>query len=158
MHDINDERWRKVVVTHYEFTNAVQHFLNSDISRVKIMKQALRGPNRTTAIYLLPNIKVEELQSLFSELILLSSFSHGGIIVVRETVLRLPRQWVLDHIEEASEIYLSEGGFEEYRRFLELFILLDRDLTVRLARRASQSSDYDIREAGEDYLLKIGGE
>lgn len=156
MSETMDEKWQKVLETHYEFINAVQDFLNSDNDRIKKMKQALRGPHRTTAIYLLPYIQAEELQSLFPELILLSSFSHGGINVVRESVLRLPRQWVLDHIEEASEMYLSDGGFDEYRRFLELFFLLDRNLTVRLARRAYQSSDYDIREAGEDFIRRTG--
>ena len=113
MSDIMDERWQKVVETHHEFINAVQDFLNSNNDRINMMKQALRGPTRATAIYLLPYINAEELQLLFSELILLSSFSHGGINVVREAVLRLPRQWVLDHIEDVSETYLSNGGFDE---------------------------------------------
>jgi hypothetical protein len=42
---------------------------------------------------------------------------------------------------------------EEYRPLLELYSLFDRDLTVRLARRAAAHDDTDIKEAGEDFLV-----
>jgi hypothetical protein len=48
------------------------------------------------------------------------------------------------------------GTYDEYRRFLELYIEIDTELTKKLAMRAIQSPDFDIREAGEDFLIKIG--
>jgi hypothetical protein len=50
---------------------------------------------------------------------------------------------------------LRAGAHEEYRRLLELYFLLDRDLTQALATRASHHSDPDTREAGEDFLKRL---
>ncbi|HEX3315717.1 MAG TPA: hypothetical protein VHR72_12530, partial [Gemmataceae bacterium] len=58
-------------------------------------------------------------------------------------------------IEATAERYLHNGTYDEYRRFLELYWLLDRDMTGRLARRAAASTDPDIRESGDDFLEKL---
>ncbi len=46
---------------------------------------------------------------------------------------------------------LRKGTDDEYRRFLELYELLDKNLLSDLANRAAASSDPDTREAGEDF-------
>ncbi len=84
----------------------------------------------------------------------LAGFSHGSIRTVRELILSLPRDLVLGRIEQETEPLLREGTYDEYRRFLELYEHLDERLTANLARRAASHPDADIREAGEDYLLR----
>jgi hypothetical protein len=64
----------------------------------------------------------------------------------------LPRDWLVAHIERYAESLLGYEDYEEYRRLLELYSLIDRDPTLRLARRAAAHDDADIKEAGEDFL------
>ena len=50
-----------------------------------------------------------------------------------------------------AEPLLQDGTDEEYRRLLELYIDIDRELTQRLAGRALQHDEPDIHEVGEDF-------
>jgi hypothetical protein len=78
-----------------------------------------------------------------------------GLAVVRDgqdVILRLPREWLLDRIESVAEPLLQNGSYDDYRRFLELYIKIDPLLTERLAMKAAASSDSDIREADEDFM------
>jgi hypothetical protein len=90
--------------------------------------------------------------------VFLASFSHGSIQAVRKLILSLPRDWVLSRIEEVAEPILRSGDYDEYRRLLELYFELDRELASRLAARARAQEDEDVREAGEDFLDRLGRE
>lgn len=90
--------------------------------------------------------------NLFDDLLFLASFTHGGLPAVRIAIKSLPREWILEHIENGAEGYLKNDDYEQYRRFLELFSEIDESITRTLAIRASKSQEFDIREAGEDYL------
>ena len=151
--DIN--LWRRLVDSHKAFALALQEFLTRDVDRVTLMRNALHNEDRTTALYLLPHLKTSELEELWSDLIFLASFSHGAIQTVRDVILSLSREWVLARIEETAEPLLRNGTYDEYRRFLELYIALDHDLAVRLARRAVKHPSIDVKEAGEDALKKL---
>jgi hypothetical protein len=122
--------------------------------RISLLRSAFHGSDRVLGIMLLPYLKENEKMELFSDLIFLASFTHGGLAVVRETITSLPKEWLLERIEETAEPYLQNGDYEQYRRFLELFSLIDKVITQKLAITALQSSDFDIKEAGEDFLLK----
>ena len=54
--------------------------------------------------------------------------------------------------------YLINGDMEEYRRYLELYLLLDEELTRKLAHRALAHSDPDVIEAGQDFIEILGDE
>jgi hypothetical protein len=124
--------------------------------KIDAMRQALRGQERITALALAAALTSAERQQLFSKWVFLSSWAHGSIQVARDMIVSLPRDWVLSHIEREAEQYLRDGTYDEYRRFLELYDLLDRALTAILAHRAAAHSDFDIREAGEDFLERLG--
>jgi hypothetical protein len=47
---------------------------------------------------------------------------------------------------------------EEYRRLLELYLLLDEELTRKLAQRALANSDPEVIEAGQDFIELLGDE
>ena len=97
-----------------------------------------------------------ELKALFPQLVALASWDHGMVQAARDRILSLPRDWVLQHIEEVAEPLLQEGDYVEYRRFLELYVQLDPELAARLARRAAAHADSDVKEAGEDFLEALG--
>jgi len=119
------------------------------------MKSALLGKDRNIAIHLLQYLPQTEQIQLFGELVFLSSFSHGAVGTVHQVILSMPRDWVLNNIEQIAEPFLTKGTYDEFRRLLELYLELDRDLTSRLARRAAKNGDPDIREAGEEFLTKL---
>lgn len=152
----NDQQiWTSLVEAFESYLKAEKEFFSSDVNRVQILKSALRGRDRLTALHLLRYINSQELLQLFDELVFLASFAHGGVKIVREIIESLPRSWVLENIETAAEPYLQNGSDDQYRRFLELYIGLDKEFARKLALRAKQSSDFDIREAGDDFLQKL---
>lgn len=145
--------WDNVVMSYKAYLEATSHFLTADIDRVSLLKKALQGPDRKTAFHLLKFVELEELQQLFEKLVFWASTSHSAIGVVREAIKSLPREWVIEHIEQVAEPLLMKGTYDEYRRLLELYVEIDPELTRRLAKRAIQSSDLDIREAGQDFIM-----
>jgi hypothetical protein len=122
--------------------------------RISLLRSALHGSDRVLGIMLLPYLKENEKMEVFPDLIFLASFTHGGLAIVRETITSLPKEWLLKRIEETAEPYIQNGDYEQYRRFLELYSLIDKVITQKLAITALQSPDFDIKEAGEDFLLK----
>jgi hypothetical protein len=144
--------WQSLVESHLAFRRAFREFFAEGVDRVEVMRTALRGRDRLTALEVAPYLKASERIRLFPEWVFLASFAHGAIQVPRDMILSLPREWVLANIEAEAEPLLQDGTYDEYRRLLELYELLDRDLTLKLARRAAAHADPDVREAGEEFL------
>ena len=151
----DQEIWSRLVEAHVAIAKAAAAFLGPGVDRVSLIRRALHNQDRTTALYILPWLKEPELTSLFEDLLWLASFSHGGVEVARRAISSLPREWVLSRIEADAESLLRDGDYDQYWRLLELYILLDRGLTLRLASRAAAHPDRDISEAGEDFLNKL---
>ena len=147
--------WERLVESHKAFASASHEFLATDVDRVALVRSALRGKDRSTAIYMLSCLPASELQALFSDLVFLASFSHGSVQKIRDAILSLPKAWVLANIEAIAEPLLQAGTYDEYRRLLELYAALDHGLALQLARRAADHGDEDIREAGEDFLVEL---
>jgi hypothetical protein len=146
------ELWHKVFEKEIAYIHARQDFIKNCTDRTGLIKKALHNPTeRGTALRLIEYLKLEERQSLFDDLVDLASVSHSDIELCREVILSLPKTWVLTNIEKSDEPLLKDGTDEEYRRLLELYIDIDRELAQRLAMRALQHDDPDIREVGEDF-------
>jgi hypothetical protein len=146
--------WRDLVEKDMAYAVAGRAFLAGAKNRAAVVRDALRGRDRHTALGVVKSLTDEEEKGLFETLVFLASWGHGSIGYVRDLILSMPRDWVLDNIEREAEPLLREGTYDEYRRFLELYELLDAGMTQRLALRAAAHSDPDIREAGEEYLVK----
>ena len=154
--DNGQEIWEAVVTSYYSHIETINRFLTNDIDRVSILKKALHSSDRNLAIQTIERLKIDELKQLFEELVFFASFSHGAVGAIRELIKTLPKEWVISNIERLAEPLLVNGTYDEYRRLLELYLEIDTELTKRLAKKAIQSKDFDIREAGEDFLMKIG--
>jgi len=150
--------WFQLVESKRMFALAFQQFLSEEGDRVGLLKQALYtgGVERATALSVIPHLPLAERMQLFPDLVFFASSAHGSIQAFRDIILALPHDWLLAHIEREAEPLLREGTYDEYRRFLELYHQLDRDLTLKLARRATAQADEDIQEAGADFLDKLG--
>lgn len=125
-------------------------------NRIAYLRHTLGGAKRNHASLLLNYLEPNDLIQLFDRLIYFASYLTGFIGYIRTLILRIPHEWVMEHIETYVEPYLKEEGGEEYRRFLELYILLDADLTKKLAERAAQHPDPETKEAGEDFIEMLG--
>jgi hypothetical protein len=148
--------WQRLVEGRRAFDAALAEFMADGVNRAGLIKDELSGKKgRNIAIAMLQYLKPDELIQLFPELLLHGSSAQGPVGAIRQAILSLPRDWVLANIEQVAEPILNTGTYDEYRRMLELYILLDRDMTFRLAQRAAQHPDPDIKEAGEDFLDKL---
>ncbi|MEQ8386400.1 MAG: hypothetical protein RH949_29000 [Coleofasciculus sp. A1-SPW-01] len=146
------ELWQKVFNQETAYIQARQDFLNNSPDRIGFIKKALHNPTeRGTALRLMEYLKLEERQSLFDDLLELASVSQSDIELCRKAILSLPKNWLLANIEKSAEPLLQDGTDEEYRRLLELYLDIDRELVKRLAHRAVDHDDPDIREVGEDF-------
>jgi len=144
--------WNRLVHDHEAFALTSTDFLTGDIDRVAVIQSALQGRGKQTAFYMLRSLNQSDLQGLFEELVFHASYAHGALMVVRDSILALPREWVLARIEVIAEPLLASGTYEEYRRLLELYALLDPLLTQRLAERAINHPHLDVQEAGHDFI------
>jgi hypothetical protein len=146
------ELWRELVEKEIAYIQTRQDFLNNSTNRAAQIKNALQNPSeRGTALRLIDYLKIEERQSLLDDLVDLASVSQSDIESCRKIILSFPKTWLLANIEKSAESLLKDGTDEEYRRLLELYIDIDRELTQKLVIRALQHDDPDIREAGEDF-------
>jgi hypothetical protein len=147
--------WDRLSTSYMMYAQALKDFFSGDVDHIRLMKIALMGKDRIIAIHLLQYLSQSEHLQLFDELVYLSSFSHGSIEAVRQVILAMPRDWVLENIEQTTEPLLKNGTYDEYRRLLELYLELDPEITLKLAQRAIKHEDPDIREVGVDFINKL---
>lgn len=152
-------RLEDVIYDADQFRKIFLEFKNDNSLWQKILKEGLHSKNFKLAISTLKYLSDQELQKYFDELVKFS-YSQGLAKYCRELILRLPRDWVLENIESATRPILEnepeKSRYDSYRRLLELYILLDKELTRKLAEEAFADSDHDVREAGADFLEKLG--
>lgn len=149
------ELWRKLFESEITYIQTRQKFLNHSTNRVAMIEKALHNPaERGTALRLIEYFTTEECQSLFDDLVNLASVSHSDIELARKAILYLPKSWLLSNIENSAELLLKEGTDEEYRRLLELYIHIDKELTQRLVNQALNHTDPDIQEVGSDFQMR----
>jgi hypothetical protein len=153
--------WNKLCEADAVYIEACgQFFVNCKQHKI-VIKEALSTPSRrSTALrFLLFYLDAEDRIEFFEQLVTIASSAHCDIELCRKVILTLPKDFVLANIEQVSEPLLLTSDpvyqYEEYRRLLELYIEIDRDITERLASRASQGEIEEIREAGEDFLALL---
>jgi hypothetical protein len=133
--------WEQLVASHRQYLAASHEFFTRGVDRVALMRSELQGANADVAIVMAPKLAVEERKALMGELVYLAVNVQGLIAHVREAIWTLPKEWLVSNIERFSESFVLQRTEWEYRRLLELYEGIDKDLTLRLAREAALSSD-----------------
>ena len=146
----SDRIWQQLVEEYSLWAQVLKEFFSKETDRIAILQRAFKKGDIAPALHVMQYMAPDELTTLFDELIHFST-SHGYAGSVREIILSLPRNWVLSNIEKTVEPHLVGATEDEYRRFLELYLLLDKDLTQRLIQRAINHPDNEIREVGRDF-------
>lgn len=162
LHESNcNDLWRRVVETEGVFHAARAKFFSAcRPGLVGLMRLALSVPyERVSALGIIKLLTIEERQLLLPELLSLASFNHGLTAAARDVVLALPHQWLIDHIEEASEPLLQFNNYEEYQGLFKIYIELDVRLANKLAKRASKHPNADIQDAAQHFFeaLRLKG-
>ena len=74
-----------------------------------------------------------------------------NISKARDNILELPKKWVLDNIHPIATEVLSLSDEWEYRRLLELYQMLDKELLTKLITIGLKSNNPEIKEAAYDF-------
>jgi hypothetical protein len=136
---------------------ASRAFFQEDVNRVALLHQAFYSSERHAAVHMLQYLTIEELEQLFDDLVYLSTMERFAGFV-RSLILKLPREWVVSHIEPVAERVLqAKSDYMDYRCLLDLYLELDRGLALKLATQAARHADPDIKEVDEEYLNQIDG-
>jgi hypothetical protein len=76
--------------------------------------------------------------------------NERNIVLGRELLVELPREWLLTRIAKLAEAHLPLDNPWEFRRLLEMYQSLDSNLRQRMAESRRNDSDPEIREVAED--------
>lgn len=154
MTDESDKLRQDLVNSFWAYSEALRKFVSEGVNRVSLVRELIRE-DIAVALKVAEYLSESEHKQLFN--IWVAGASHHKYVhIYRKFILALPRDWVLERIEAIAELYLSNGDLEEYARYLELYLLLDEELTRKLAQRALAHSDPDVIEAGQDFIEILG--
>jgi len=145
-----DKLKQDLVNSFYADSNAPARFFSEGVDRAGLVREIM-VEDRNVALKLAEYLSESEYKQLF-DLWVGGASHHKYVTMYRKFILALPRDWVLERIEAAAEPHLINGDMEEYRRYLELYLLLDEGLTRKLAQRALAHSDPEVKEAGQDFI------
>jgi hypothetical protein len=96
---------------------------------------------------------VVDLQGLLPELLDAALKLNGWENAARDAIMRIPKGWLLENIENAADPYLKNGQDEEYQLLLELYADIDFKLAQKLALKALEHDNLGIRETGRNFLM-----
>ena len=145
--------WLEMVHSHEELLRGVGVFLSSDKKeREKALICNYSGNRPLTVLLLRDYVPVEDLKALLPFLLSNAESVHQYLFAFRTIILRIPREWLMAHIEEAAQSILKDGDDETYPRLIELYIQIDRSLAIRLANQAIASVDAETRAVGSEFL------
>jgi len=153
-----NETWKQLELTYKPFRQALDAFLTgTQQQRIGAIRENYQVNRPLVILLLLEFVSVEDLEELLPFLLSHAQSIHGYLWAFRSIILRIPREWLTDHIEKAAEPFLQGANDEAFRRLLELYFEIAPSLVRRLAERALASSDAETREAGADFLEKLAG-
>ena len=151
--DKDRELWDRYVLAASGFWEARSELLTNCTSLLEIVRAGLKLPGeRGNAIELANLLTEEERKQLFAELLSLASSVNNVTTFAQDLILSLPREWVVANVEETAEPLLRDGTYEEYGTLLFLYKKLHPALALKLAQRAAENTDEDIKEIGVDFL------
>jgi hypothetical protein len=146
--------WTELAESHKRFIRARMAFYQSNLDRVALIRRALHTNDQSLALSLAQYLSPAEHMQLFDDWVFWST-TVSCLPAAHNYILSLPKEWVMERIEQAVEPHLRDGDELDFRRYLELYYNLDRDLATKLARRALDHPDQAIQEAGKEYLSAL---
>lgn len=146
--------WRLLVATdRAALTQIMQAWVSiSPEDQVALLRHALsNGAERATALRLLLYLDDESRKVVFPELVRCAAYEHRDIVLCRDVIKVMPRDWTVANIDLVVKAMLDETDESSHRRYAELYQELDQTLLATLVRRMESSSSESVREIADDY-------
>ncbi len=154
---VDNPDWQKVVAAYDAYIQARgEFFRNTNIEeRLEILRQKLSS-REWVALDIIQRMAIEQKKQFFDIFVEIASDTqeYSWANFSFELILSLPKEWLLENIERHVDPMLKNGTYDEYVSFLSLYANVDRDLTIKLAHRALEHDDPEVRKLGKDYLTK----
>jgi hypothetical protein len=149
--------WRRLAGAHQAWISAQADFFTKDVDRVRLLRWALANDDELTAFSLARKLHFQELMSLFDVWVYWAANSQSYIEVTHEIIKSLPRSWVIENIEPIVEPIVKRNDYHLYMMIFALYREIDRDLTLRLAKRALTHPESRVQSLGKHYLEQAEG-
>src|SRR6266540_187940 len=110
------EEWRQAVQAYADLFRAstqlhssVTRLLSRDGDALVLLRRGLRGRDRPAAIDIVRRLNPARLKQLFPELVYLATFDHPDLSTVRKTIRRIPRSWLVSHLDAVAREHLQDA-------------------------------------------------
>ena len=151
-----EDLWDRYLAAYRAYDSARSSLFQLDsAARVELLKSGIKKNGIEPAMEVLTGMNTEEVKSFLEELLTYVGYPKRYVMEARALIKRLPREWLIDNIEENAECALTYGDYTEYGRIGYLYLSLDRDLAYRLAQRALAHPDPDVQEVGRDIMSEL---
>jgi hypothetical protein len=70
-------------------------------------------------------------------------------------LLRLPKQWLLEHLDTRIEPLMTKHQSEAYIAIIEIYKRLDLGKALEWTKKAAASTDSHTKQVGDDYLAEF---
>ncbi len=156
--DACETLWKRVLVTKNDYHLALSELLKH--CRPALAELVARSLGNSSegplAVEMAEHLNVDELKEIFPTLLKASSEYGPGTGEARRLLMRIPKEWILERIERETEPILQNAYDEQYWCLHALYVDLgDMRLVEQLAKRAIQSSNPHVQEAGRDFLEQL---
>ena len=152
--------WQNYVGAFNTMVSARMSVFTSESSElVAAGRRSLDDPNdRAAAIAYVSLLSPKRRLIYLRDLVEIAIYVNGLAGFAQEALASMPRHEVLAGIDAFLPEILDREDYEEYRGLLGLFELLgDSERAAAVAARARRSTDSDVREVGESFLVSSSG-
>lgn len=108
----------------------------------------------STWVYI-ERLKAEELKELFDRLLSAACQTSNLIAFAIPILLRLPKQWLLEHLDNRIQPFIAKYQSEAYIAIIEIYKRLDLGKALEWTKKAAADNDEHIKQIGNDYLAEF---
>jgi hypothetical protein len=140
--------WNEYVITRERSEKLRYQLFSEHLDALpQLVRESLSDPHHLMfSLEIGAELPLENRKELLADFLAVASYGGGHVVRAREIIRAFPSDWLLENIESAAAPLLEHGGAEEYRRLLELYVQVDRQLALRLVERASTHEDPELRD------------
>jgi hypothetical protein len=110
------------------------------------------GPEAWNHLDRVPSMSREQVKQLLEYLLGLAckAQNEANIALGRRSLVRIPREWLLQNLPDTARDFLDLDDEWEFRRYVELCSFLDASFAEAVVEQGRSSRDAMVREAAED--------
>lgn len=149
-----EELWNESLAAFYQYHHLINRLLTDyrpDLVPY-LEKVLLKRNDMPLALVIVEKLSTDETKRLFPVLVQLATRTVPHTGTARDIVTALPRDWVLQNVEQVTMPMLERGDPEECRRVLELYSALDNTLLLAACKRLVSSGLPDLQTLAKEFM------